>query len=145
MPEPFKNWQEIKAAMADPKYATDDAYRQQVIDRLAVTDLEPAAAPTSDTPPIPVSPSWLQGFRSDVELSEAMSHPRYARDAAYRADVAAAIAVSDPRLIGISTVMPGSFQREEIDPDAAKALQDDLTIKRRTTGYPDVPLNSEQQ
>jgi capsid assembly protein len=140
----FVSPEEVISAMRDPKYDTDEAYRQHVLARLDATEI-PAPSPVVEQPPIPISPSWLQGFRSDVELTEAMRHPRYQTDSAYRADVAAAIAVSDPGLLGISAKSVGGMLSEQIDPDAAKAAQDKLTIERRTTGYPDIPVTATEK
>jgi len=36
---PFASWDEVSAAMADPKYSASPAYRKQIEDRLAVSDL----------------------------------------------------------------------------------------------------------
>ncbi len=81
---PFRSDAEMVAAMQDPRYSKDEAYREDVAVRIATRD-------STSTPTAPATP-----YRSSAEMVRAIQDPRYAKDEAYRADVAAKITATQP-------------------------------------------------
>lgn len=89
-PDVFNSKQEMVAAMADPRYRTDAAYSQAVIEKVTRT----AQAQQPDRPYINTEAQHGDvgmHFRSEYQITEAIKDPRYRKDPAYREAVQAAL------------------------------------------------------
>jgi hypothetical protein len=119
--EPFANDAEMRAAMSDPRYRESAEYRASVVQRInagmqarqakapSTPGSEPSLYPGSgetyrynvpdQNREVSVSRALealdVQPFTTRAERNQAFSDPRYQRDGAYRALVAARLSITD--------------------------------------------------
>ena len=85
---------EIISLVADPRYHHDADFRAAVAERIASAEFSaPPSAPGIERPLPPTE--GLEPFLDAFECRAAMNSPRYRESPAYRAQVAARLAISD--------------------------------------------------
>lgn len=108
---PFRSQYEMVKAMQDPRYKTDEVYRQDVAQKLARSPREELIGASYEAPWYPPThtrggpeavarpPSTSARFATPEQVLRAMQDPRYKTDDAYRGQVEAMLAAS-PHLAG---------------------------------------------